>query len=63
MKACDEREQNPLAAIPNPTLETPTHFKQAAAEIAFFGALNGLNDDPLRPHIRAHDYDLRWAGN
>jgi hypothetical protein len=51
MKVREQGEQDLLSAIPNPTPETRTHFKQAAAEIAFFGALNGLNDDPLRPHI------------
>lgn len=51
MKVRQQGEQDLLAAVPNPTAETRTQFKQAAAEIAFFGALNGLNDDPLRPHI------------
>jgi hypothetical protein len=51
VKVREQGEQDLLSAIPNPTPETRTHFKQAAAEIAFFGALNGLNDDPLRPHI------------
>ena len=47
----EQGEQDLLSAIPNPTLETRTHFKQAAAEITFFGVLNGLNDDPAHPHI------------
>jgi hypothetical protein len=51
MKVREQGEQDLLSAIPNPTPETRTNFKQAAAEIAFFGALNGLNDDPLRPRI------------
>jgi hypothetical protein len=49
--AWEQGEQDLLSAIPNPTPETRTHFKQAAAEITFFGVLNGLNDDPIRPHI------------
>jgi hypothetical protein len=51
VQARDQGEQDLLSAIPNPTPETRAHFKQAAAEIAFFGALNGLNDDPLHPRI------------
>jgi hypothetical protein len=51
IKAREEGERDLLALIPNPTPETRTRFKQAAAEITYFGALNGLNDDPLRPHI------------
>lgn len=51
VKAREQGEQDLLSAIPNPTQATREHFKQAAAEITFFGVLNGLNDDPLRPHI------------
>jgi hypothetical protein len=49
--AREQGERDLLSLIPNPTPETRTHFKQAAAEITYFAALNGLNDDPLRPHI------------
>jgi len=49
--AREQGERDLLSLIPNPTLETRAHFKQAAAEITYFAALNGLNDDPLRPHI------------
>jgi hypothetical protein len=49
--AREQGERDLLSLIPNPTQETRTHFKQAAAEITYFAALNGLNDDPLRPHI------------
>jgi hypothetical protein len=49
--AREEGERDLLSLIPNATQETRAHFKQAAAEITYFAALNGLNDDPLRPHI------------
>jgi hypothetical protein len=49
--AREQGERDLLSLIPNPTPETRAHFKQAAAEITYFGALNGLNDDPLRPRI------------
>lgn len=49
--AREQGERDLLALIPNATPETRAHFKQAAAEITYFAALNGLNDDPLRPHI------------
>lgn len=49
--AREQGERDLLSLIPNPAPETRAHFKQAAAEIAYFAALNGLNDDPLRPHI------------
>jgi hypothetical protein len=49
--AREQGERDLLSLIPNPTPETRAHFKQAAAEITYFAALNGLNDDPLRPHI------------
>src|SRR5277367_5848269 len=49
--AREQGERDLLSLIANPTPETRAHFKQAAAEITYFAALNGLNDDPLRPHI------------
>jgi hypothetical protein len=49
--AREQGERDLLSLIPNPTAETRAHFKQAAAEITYFAVLNGLNDDPLRPHI------------
>src|SRR6201996_1010888 len=51
IEAREQGERELLSLIPNPTPETRAHFKQAAAEITYFAALNGLNDDPLRPHI------------
>ena len=51
IKAREQGERDLLALIPDATPETRAHFKQAAAEITYFGALNGLNDDPLHPHI------------
>jgi hypothetical protein len=51
IKAREQGERDLLSMVPNPTPETRAHFKQAAAEITYFAALNGLNDDPLRPHI------------
>jgi hypothetical protein len=49
--AREQGERDLLALIPDPAPETRAQFKQAAAEITYFAALNGLNDDPLRPHI------------
>jgi hypothetical protein len=49
--AREQGERDLLSLIPDPTAETRAHFKRAAAEITYFAALNGLNDDPLRPHI------------
>ncbi len=49
--AREQGERDLLSLIPNATPETRAHFKQAAAEITYFAALNGLNDDPLRPRI------------
>jgi hypothetical protein len=49
--AREQGERDLLALIPNATPETRGHFKQAAAEITYFAALNGLNDDPYHPHI------------
>ena len=49
--AREQGERDLLSLIPNATPETRVHFKQAAAEITYFAALNGLNDDPHHPHI------------
>jgi hypothetical protein len=44
-------EQSLIAIVPNPTAETRNRLREAVDEITFFGALNGLNDDPLHPRI------------
>ncbi len=51
VRARRQGEQDLLASLPNALPETRSHFREAVDEIAFFGILNGLNDDPLHPRI------------
>ncbi len=51
VRARRQGEQELLASLPNASPATRAHFREAMDEIAFFGILNGLNDDPLHPRI------------
>ena len=51
VRARRQGEQDLLASLPNASPATRAHFREAMDEIAFFGVLNGLNDDPLHPRI------------
>jgi hypothetical protein len=50
----DERRRGEKAlrdSLPNASPSSLARFKSATEEIAFFGLLNGLNDDPTHPRI------------